>query len=126
MEAKSIVTQPSNSLPPSQRGIETLPTLNTIFPIVISLTILSLICIPIYICIAKGLQYSFILKPGDRVVCHRCRYFNNNHFLKCALHPVTVLTEQSIDCSDYCPNRQAKRAEKLRRVLLSIRKVISR
>ena len=35
MEAQSIATQPSNSLPPSQRGIETLPALNAAFLIIL-------------------------------------------------------------------------------------------
>jgi hypothetical protein len=33
--------------------------------------------------------------------CYHCRYFGQNPYLKCALHPTTVLTEQAADCRDY-------------------------
>jgi len=120
METKSIAIQPSNSLPPSQRGIETLPALNAAFLIIISLIILSAILFQrgyanaasIYACIPKGRQHLFNFKPRHKVPCHRCQYFSGNPYLKCALHPVTVLTEQAVDCADYCPNSEAKRVEK--------------
>lgn len=39
-----------------------------------------------------------------QVSCKNCRFFNNNHYLKCALHPATVSTKQALDCSDYWPH----------------------
>lgn len=38
--------------------------------------------------------------------CHRCRFFNQNSYLKCAVHPSTVLTSQAKNCSDYWPEHQ--------------------
>jgi hypothetical protein len=38
--------------------------------------------------------------------CYRCRFFNNNAYLKCAVHPCTVLTSQAKNCSDYWPQHQ--------------------
>ncbi|NJM89031.1 MAG: hypothetical protein HC847_19610 [Hydrococcus sp. RU_2_2] len=35
--------------------------------------------------------------------CEKCRFFNNNPYIKCALHPSTVLTAQAKDCTDYSP-----------------------
>ncbi|WP_334891315.1 hypothetical protein [Nostoc sp.] len=35
--------------------------------------------------------------------CQNCRFFTNNHYLYCTVHPSIVLTEQALDCSDYCP-----------------------
>ncbi|MEH1969515.1 MULTISPECIES: hypothetical protein [unclassified Nostoc] len=35
--------------------------------------------------------------------CKNCRFFNNNYFLKCAVHPTTALTKQALNCSDYSP-----------------------
>ncbi|MFW9259229.1 hypothetical protein [Nostoc sp. CALU 546] len=35
--------------------------------------------------------------------CRNCRFFTNNHYLYCTVHPSIVLTEQALDCSDYCP-----------------------
>jgi hypothetical protein len=42
------------------------------------------------------------IKPLNKVPCRNCKYFSGNHYLKCALHPSTALTEEAIDCSDYC------------------------
>jgi len=123
MEAQSIATQPSNSLPPSQRGIETLPALDGAFLIITSLIILSAIAAAIYTCIPKGQRHSFSFKPHYKVPCHRCQYFSGNPYLKCALHPVTVLTEQAFDCSDYYPNSEAKLVEKWRKALLIVQNV---
>ncbi|WP_335022941.1 hypothetical protein [Nostoc sp.] len=35
--------------------------------------------------------------------CKNCRFFNNNHFLNCAVHPSTALSKQALNCSDYKP-----------------------
>ncbi|MBG1271968.1 hypothetical protein [Nostoc sp. WHI] len=33
--------------------------------------------------------------------CKNCQFFNNNYYLKCAVHPSTALTKQALNCSDY-------------------------
>lgn len=33
--------------------------------------------------------------------CQKCRFFNNNSHLKCAVHPVRVGNVKAKDCSDY-------------------------
>jgi hypothetical protein len=43
------------------------------------------------------------LKYTDKVPCRNCQFFSNNSYLKCAVHPSTVLKDTAIDCSDYCP-----------------------
>ncbi|MEH1940564.1 MAG: hypothetical protein V7L01_10150 [Nostoc sp.] len=35
--------------------------------------------------------------------CKNCQFFNNNYFLRCAVHPTTALTKQALNCSDYSP-----------------------
>ncbi|MCC5603602.1 hypothetical protein [Nostoc favosum] len=35
--------------------------------------------------------------------CKNCRFFNDNHYLNCAVHPTTALTKQAFNCSDYSP-----------------------
>lgn len=35
--------------------------------------------------------------------CTNCRFFINNHYLQCAVHPSTALTKQALNCSDYWP-----------------------
>lgn len=40
-----------------------------------------------------------------KVPCRNCRYFKDNRYLNCAVHPSTVLTEQALNCPDYCSNK---------------------
>ncbi|MHC0061411.1 hypothetical protein ACWATR_00595 [Nostoc sp. UIC 10890] len=35
--------------------------------------------------------------------CKTCQFFNNNHYLNCAVHPDNALTKQALHCSDYNP-----------------------
>jgi hypothetical protein len=118
----------SNSLLPSQRRMDNLDTAfplalpvswGTIGSLVILSTIGGLICAYIF----NRKQHSFRVNLPHKVICSRCQYFNNNHFLKCAINPSTVLTEQAIDCVDYDPKAEIKQIEQWRRVLLAIRKV---
>lgn len=44
------------------------------------------------------------IKHLHRVPCRNCRFFCNNPYLKCALNPSIVLTEQALNCSDYAPS----------------------
>lgn len=43
------------------------------------------------------------IKHLQRVPCRNCRFFGNNPYLKCAINPSIVLTEQALECSDYQP-----------------------
>ena len=116
MEAKSIETQSSDSLPLNQQGLETLLILDVAFLAVISLGMFLTILFqrdhdniaPIYDCIPKQRQHLFSLKPRHKLSCRRCRYFSSNPYLKCALHPVTVLTKQAVNCADYDLRREVK------------------
>jgi hypothetical protein len=49
------------------------------------------------------------VKTGKRlhqIPCANCQYFTGNYHLKCTLHPKAALTEEAINCLDYCsPNR---------------------
>jgi hypothetical protein len=102
MEPKLIAIQPSNSILPSQKAIEPRPA-DIAFFIILNLALLSAIAIPIYVFIVKRKRASFGFKPSPKVICHRCQYFSDNRYLKCALHPVTVLTEETINCADHRP-----------------------
>ena len=102
MEPKLIAIQPSNSILPSQKAIEPRPA-DIAFFIILNLALLSAIAIPIYVFMVKRKRASFGFKPSPKVICHRCQYFSDNRYLKCALHPVTVLTEETVDCADHRP-----------------------
>lgn len=43
------------------------------------------------------------IKYLQQHTCENCQFFNNNYFLKCAVHPTTALTKQALNCSDYSP-----------------------
>jgi hypothetical protein len=107
------VIKTSNSLLPSQRRMDNLDTASPLAqPVVLWGVIVSLVIIStgglIYACISSRKQHSFRVKLPSKIICSRCRYFNDNHFLKCAPHPVTVMTEQAVDCLDYCPKTKGK------------------
>lgn len=36
-----------------------------------------------------------------RIPCGECRYFTNDHRLKCPIHPKIALSEAAIDCTDF-------------------------
>jgi hypothetical protein len=110
MAAKSIITQLSTLSPPNQQGIKNLPDYDTAF-VMISFVIFWTIGIFIYACIPKGRQHFSRFKLPPKTPCYRCRYFSNNSYLKCALYPVTALTEQAVDCRDYCPNSKPESVE---------------
>jgi len=38
-----------------------------------------------------------------KLPCGNCHFFTNNHYLRCAVRPSCVLTEQAFDCPDYRP-----------------------
>ncbi|MGB7441512.1 MAG: hypothetical protein WA919_10620 [Coleofasciculaceae cyanobacterium] len=46
----------------------------------------------------KGGDY---LKLTRQIPCYNCRFFNNNAYLKCAVHPSTVLSIVAKNCPDY-------------------------
>jgi hypothetical protein len=107
MIAKSITIQPSNSFPPNQRRIENWDVAFQIISLMILSTLGILICAGIF----NIRQHSVSFNSDLKVPCRRCRYFSDNQFLKCTLHPATVMTGQAVDCRDYCPHHAEKRME---------------
>ncbi len=41
-----------------------------------------------------------------QVPCRNCRFFKDNHYLNCAVHPSIVLTKEALNCSDYCSSNK--------------------
>jgi hypothetical protein len=122
MEANLIVIQSSDSLNPSQPQTESAAT-DPSFPIVSSIAVLTAIAVSTYACISKQRQKAQVHQCASKTPCHSCEYFTNNLYLNCALHPTTVLTEAAVDCIDYCPNSQTKRAEELKKALPFVSKI---
>lgn len=47
-------------------------------------------------------KIAFSMNGLHQVPCKNCKFFSNNHYLKCAVNPDIVLTEEAINCSEYC------------------------
>jgi hypothetical protein len=43
------------------------------------------------------------IKNFHQIPCSSCRFFKNNPYLKCAVHPLKVSSAEAINCSDYKP-----------------------
>lgn len=39
----------------------------------------------------------------EPIPCRNCRFFKDSRYLRCAVHPSTVLTKQALNCLDYQP-----------------------
>ncbi|MGL4619755.1 hypothetical protein [Chroococcidiopsis sp.] len=50
----------------------------------------------------------FTIKRFQKVPCRNCQYFTNNPYLKCAVNPGAVLTEEALKCSDYRPGEKVE------------------
>ncbi len=48
----------------------------------------------------------FTIKSLHKVPCKNCRFYSNNHYLKCAVNPSVVLTEEAMSCSEYSPSKK--------------------
>jgi hypothetical protein len=48
----------------------------------------------------------FSIKGVHKVPCKNCRFYSNNHYLKCAVNPSIVLTEEAMSCSEYSPSNK--------------------
>ena len=112
MEVRSIAISPSNSLPLGQQRIEIFSELYTASMVLVGIVTIITMSAAIYDLIPKQIQHFFSLNLPSKVPCHKCRYFNPNPYIKCALHPSNVLKEPAVDCRDYDPIAAAKRVEK--------------
>jgi hypothetical protein len=47
----------------------------------------------------------FTVNNLQQVPCKNCQFYANNHYLKCAVQPSLVLTEEAKNCSEYSPKK---------------------
>lgn len=60
-----------------------------------------------FICNVREKKYRTVtLNHFKQVPCRNCRFFKDNHYLNCAVHPSIVLTKEALNCSDYCSNNK--------------------
>ncbi|MBD2532141.1 hypothetical protein H6G97_22180 [Nostoc flagelliforme FACHB-838] len=48
----------------------------------------------------------FSISHLHKVPCKNCRFYSSNYYLKCAVNPSVVLTEEAKNCSEYSPNKK--------------------
>jgi hypothetical protein len=123
MKSKFITTQASTPLSSNQGGIENLSALDIAFLSALSFGIILSVCISIHDSISNPKQPLDTPKSCTDPICPGCRYFSNNHYLQCALQPTIVMTEESIDCKDYCSIHKIKQIKKIDKVSLMVRKI---
>jgi hypothetical protein len=92
---------PSNPFSPSNSGLRMYFVLDMVFLLTVCTGLMAVIAKPFLVDLIKYLRSVAQLKSRPRISCSHCHYFGQNPYLKCALHPTTVLTEQAVDCRDY-------------------------
>ncbi|MEH2067527.1 MAG: hypothetical protein V7K47_05050 [Nostoc sp.] len=58
-------------------------------------------------------KVAFPITISHKVPCKNCRFYSNNNYLKCAVNPSIVLTEEAMNCSEYSPNKRKFSPKKL-------------
>jgi hypothetical protein len=105
MVMNSASISPSHSPTPGPRANAPFPTLDHTLFTLVSYAFLAAIGLTIWGLTLthrrKGRQHSSHIPPSYKSACQRCRYFDPGPYLKCAIHPTTVMTEASANCTDY-------------------------
>ncbi|WP_224092829.1 hypothetical protein [Nostoc sp. MS1] len=47
----------------------------------------------------------FTVKGSHQLPCKNCQFYSHNHYLKCAVQPCVVMTEEAKSCSEYLPKK---------------------
>lgn len=50
----------------------------------------------------------FSVSKYKKIPCVNCRFFCNNPYLRCALHPDKALTTKAVNCLDYTSSEETK------------------
>ena len=86
---------------PERQDIQSLVSLQTVSMTWVTILMIASISIAIYKWLSKPIKPSFSSKSLASIPCFCCHYFSPNPYIKCTLHPTSVLTDEAIDCQDY-------------------------
>ena len=86
---------------PERQDIQSPASLQTIPLILVATVTITSLSIAVYKWLPKLIKPSFSRKPPTTFPCLGCHYFSPNPYIKCMLHPHSVLTNEAIDCRDY-------------------------
>lgn len=51
--------------------------------------------------VVRNKELKITIKYHEQFSCKHCRFFIDDVYLKCAVHPTNALTKRAINCSDY-------------------------
>ena len=68
------------------------------FCFVVAWSMVGLILWNLVITVRDGVSRAAVM---HKIPCAECRYFTNDHRLKCPIHPTTAMSESAIDCPDF-------------------------
>ena len=99
MEAKLVRATDNSTNPPS----ETMPYVPLLLAAICFMIVWAIVVFTVSaLCKDAGKKDGIVtINRFQEVPCRNCRFFNNNHYLQCAVHPSTALTKQALNCSDY-------------------------
>jgi hypothetical protein len=46
-------------------------------------------------------QSEYSKNQSSEIPCYKCKFFQDNPYLKCAIQPSIVLTKEALDCSEH-------------------------
>jgi hypothetical protein len=108
----SISMQPSEPSIPKKQDNQPFLAPDRAWLILISIALLSAVGCVAWVYRRKIYRQPFQTQPEHKIHCQRCRYFCQNPYLQCTIHPSTVMTEASIDCMDYWPKIHSQSSER--------------
>ncbi len=113
MEKLLVEIVPFSPAPIAPQKPSNLLFISEAFFVVTIFLIFSILIAPVSNFLFKNRRYLFNFKSYKKVACHQCntcQYFGSNPYLKCSIHPITVLTEDAIDCIDYESSQKISRS----------------
>lgn len=105
LEIINLIESSSNQTPTVEVPINS----DTAFPGGLLLFTLSLLLLAWVLALLNRLNFKNslsnrlnLIKHHHEIPCSSCQYFNQNFYLKCAVNPSKALSEEAINCPDYC------------------------
>jgi hypothetical protein len=62
--------------------------------------VVGLVLLTIWTSISDARTYT---NQMHQIPCSGCQFFTNTYYLKCTVRPTSALTEDAINCADFCP-----------------------
>jgi hypothetical protein len=115
MEKLLVEIPPSSPSPITPQNSSNFPLIGEAFLAAIIFFVSAILIGPISNYLFKNRSYLFNFGSYKKPICHQCnncQYFESNPYLKCSVHPLTVLTEDAIDCIDYTSPQKTRHLKK--------------